>query len=161
MTTVIPHDPQADALREALASALQHGETALEHVAARIRLMATAGAILEEKKSQAGWLDLHFPQDAPDADLRRKCIALHRELPKLDLDKRGDVVKAMTLADMLPGFDGPQGVSKRPISYLTPLYKLEQTLKGRLAEGVEALSTVERAKIKDDLRPLVEVWERL
>lgn len=159
--TIIPIDTQADALRSALAAAQEHGLAAMESVGLRLHRMAEAGAILEAKRDQVGWLELHFPDDAPDEDLQRKCISLSKVLPKLNLTRRGDLQKAMTLADMLPGFDGPQGMSKRPISYLTPLYKLEQTLKGRLAEGINALSLAERAKIREDMRPIMEIYERL
>lgn len=162
---LIQRDEEAELLRSFIQQAEGCGEAAMQAIAGRIKAMAGAGGILARKKQQGdlqGWLSLHFGDEAPDEDMQKKCMALHKQLPKLNLDNsRSDVVKALTLCDMLPGFDGPSGVSKRPVSFLIPLYKLHQTLRGMMPEGVGGLPDTERERIKRELQPIIEIWREL
>lgn len=162
--TVIPQDSEADRLRDALKRAADSADTALQAIAGRLNAMAEAGGIMAAKRDAGelqGWLALQLGADAPDPDTQKKCIALHKSLPRLNLDKRGDIVRALTLAEMLPGFDGQTGKSVRPITYRAPLYKLEQALKAELAQGVENLTGERREQMRKELEPIIKIWKEL
>ena len=162
--TATVQDPDADTVRALLKQAEEAGCTALQHVGKRLDLLCQVGDIIEGKREAKvgyhGWLNLHFAEGEVTPATIRGAVALAKSKRDgtLDLETRKGVLAVMTKTEMLPGFDGSNGVSKKPASHLTLVYRLHQHLCGMLQAE---LSPESRKQLKEDLRPILEVVARL
>jgi hypothetical protein len=163
-TTILPPDPDAERVHDLLQQAYEAGATALDHVGKRLMLLADAGDVINRRclnyKDRQDWLALHFAPEEISRTTVNGCLGLARarEANNLNLESRRGLIKAMAQAELLPGFDGVQGVSKKPISHLTLIYRLHHVLAGMFQQE---LLPEARQRIRDDMQCLIEIYARL